>query len=265
MMAETVGCDEITTVQGDFDLKSILGVRVVFETREDVLKSLVRALKFRQKVSVAFANTNLINCVQRTPELRDELEDFIVFNDGIGIDLACWFKFGRFFPENLNGTDLTPELLRECPGARVFLFGASQASVDGAAQFFEDKCDVSIVGAQHGYIDDTSQVYKRMNDARADIVLVAMGNPKQEFWIAENRRRLNAPIAMGVGALFDFVSGEKKRAPEWIQKARLEWASRVLNEPQRLAKRYTTDMAYFFYGLAKEIYAEQLTTGDRRR
>jgi UDP-N-acetyl-D-mannosaminuronic acid transferase (WecB/TagA/CpsF family) len=73
-----------------------------------------------------------------------------------------------------------------------------------------------------------------------------MGNPIQEEWILTNRDRLDVPLVLGVGALFDFTAGLVDRAPQFIRQARLEWAYRLSREPRRLLKRYTVDTARFF-------------------
>jgi exopolysaccharide biosynthesis WecB/TagA/CpsF family protein len=71
-----------------------------------------------------------------------------------------------------------------------------------------------------------------------DLLLVAFGNPRQEIWIAERITHEHAHLAIGVGALFDFLAGEVQRAPRWLRAARLEWAYRLMLEPARLWRRY---------------------------
>ncbi|MGH9428813.1 MAG: WecB/TagA/CpsF family glycosyltransferase [Terriglobia bacterium] len=77
-----------------------------------------------------------------------------------------------------------------------------------------------------------------INRARADIVWVGIGSPNQEEWIAEHRRRISAPVMIGVGAAFDFLSGRKRQSPRWIQRSGLEWLYRLASEPGRLWPRY---------------------------
>lgn len=78
----------------------------------------------------------------------------------------------------------------------------------------------------------------RLNSAGADIVWVGLGSPKQEYWMAQNRNRLHAPVLIGVGAAFDFLTGELKQAPVWIQRSGFEWLYRLVQEPGRLWGRY---------------------------
>ena len=81
------------------------------------------------------------------------------------------------------------------------------------------------------------------------MLLVAFGNPKQEQWIRKNSCDLAAGAIFGVGALFDFVSNEKPRSPLWMRRMKIEWFHRLLSEPGRLGRRYTIDLAEFFYNV----------------
>jgi beta-1,4-glucosyltransferase len=84
-----------------------------------------------------------------------------------------------------------------------------------------------------------------MRDSRPDIVLVALGNPLQEEWIAANATAIGAPLILGVGAFFDFISGSIPRAPALMRRLRLEWLYRWGHEPGRLRRRYTVEMTRF--------------------
>jgi N-acetylglucosaminyldiphosphoundecaprenol N-acetyl-beta-D-mannosaminyltransferase len=85
---------------------------------------------------------------------------------------------------------------------------------------------------------ECAEMVGRANSAMADIVWVGLGAPKQELWLHANRSALTAPAVIGVGAVFDFASGTKPRAPVWMQSTGLEWAHRLLTEPRRLWRRY---------------------------
>ena len=85
---------------------------------------------------------------------------------------------------------------------------------------------------------ENNKIINMVNKAKPDVLWVSFGCPKQEKWILENKNKLNTPIAVGIGAAFDFYSGNVKRAPLIIQKIGLEWLYRITQEPQRLWKRY---------------------------
>ena len=86
-----------------------------------------------------------------------------------------------------------------------------------------------------------------INKASPDIVWVGLGTPKQERWMADHLGRINAPVMIGVGAAFDFVSGTKRQAPRWMQRSGLEWLFRMLSEPRRLGRRYLVNNPAFVW------------------
>ncbi|MEM4203324.1 MAG: WecB/TagA/CpsF family glycosyltransferase [Candidatus Methanomethylicaceae archaeon] len=86
--------------------------------------------------------------------------------------------------------------------------------------------------------EEDERIVQMLNEANPDIVWVGLGSPKQEYWMAGHRARLTAPVLIGVGAAFDFLTGRKPQAPRWMQRAGLEWLFRLLTEPRRLWPRY---------------------------
>jgi N-acetylglucosaminyldiphosphoundecaprenol N-acetyl-beta-D-mannosaminyltransferase len=86
--------------------------------------------------------------------------------------------------------------------------------------------------------DENEHILQMIERAAPDFLFVALGAPRQDLWIREHQPRLKIPIAMGVGCVFDLLAGSKRRAPLWMQQAGLEWAYRLVNEPQRLWRRY---------------------------
>lgn len=100
--------------------------------------------------------------------------------------------------------------------------------------------------------EEDAEVVKRINGSGAGVVWVSLGCPKQEFWMAEHRGRIQA-VMVGVGAAFDYHAGTIKRAPVWMQNSGLEWFHRLLSEPRRLWKRYLITNSLFIFGAAKQI------------
>src|SRR5690606_3804597 len=163
-------------------------------------------------------------------------------------DIATWLVHRQKFPENLNGTDFVPAYLHSVRDrGRVFLFGGKPDVAVRASRVLHHDFGVNVVGTCDGYDQgrNAAQVVAAINDAQANVVLVAMGNPAQEQWILANRDKINAPVLIGVGALLDFLAGDKPRAPKLIQQLRLEWLYRLCLEPARLLRRYTLDIAVF--------------------
>ncbi|TAN41241.1 MAG: glycosyltransferase [Nitrospirae bacterium] len=99
---------------------------------------------------------------------------------------------------------------------------------------------------------ENEKIAAMINGSGANIVFVSLGCPKQEFWIAEQRGRINA-VMIGVGAAFDFIAGTVKRAPLWMQRSGLEWFYRLISEPRRLWKRYLVTNTLFIFYVLKDI------------
>jgi len=211
---------------------------------------MLRNLREQKQTLVAFANTNLTNVAAANERLADQLGKFVILNDGIGLSLGARLVYGKWvFPENLNGTDFTPLLIDALPhGTRVFLYGGRPHVVRETARYLAETGRVTVAGFVDGYTSrGADELVAEMNASRADVLLVALGNPLQEAWIATHAPKLNARLLIGVGALFDFVSGEFSRAPSIIRRMKLEWLYRLALEPRRLAKRYSWDILKFIY------------------
>lgn len=194
-----------------------------------------------ERLRAAFVNADCVNIAARDARYRRDVEGMdLRLPDGIGVALAAGMAGGRL-AANLNGTDLFPVL---CDGAVrrgrsiYFLGGAPGVAARAAAAAARAHPGLRIAGTAHGYGGDEAETVARINASGADIVLVAMGAPLQEAFIARHAAALEAGLCMGVGGLFDFLSGEKPRAPAPLRRAGLEWAWRLAVEPKRLARRY---------------------------
>ena len=111
------------------------------------------------------------------------------------------------------------------------------------------------VGASHGFFSDDyteEMAIEQINAVKPDILLVALGVPRQEKWISNHRNELNCGIAIAVGGLLDFVSGRIPRAPLWMRKSGLEWCYRLYQEPIRLFKRYIIGNPLFLFRVLLE-------------
>jgi len=222
--------------------RSILNVPVRVLTRSEAVALLDRRFAQQRDTVVAFANANCLNKACVDARLRAALRDAVVVADGIGVDLASMLLFGSAFPHNLNGTDFTPHYLRATRHRyRVYLLGARPGVADRAAEVLLRICPGHrVVGCRDGYFPraEDAAVAGAIRACRADLVLVAMGNPDQEIWLRDNLAASGCRLGLAVGGLFDFLAGEAQRAPLWLRAARLEWAYRLLRDPRRLWRRY---------------------------
>ncbi|ODU99357.1 MAG: polysaccharide biosynthesis protein GumM [Thiobacillus sp. SCN 63-57] len=230
-------------------------------TSADLAAYLLMRRQQGEQVALFFANTNfIVQC--RDLHVRMAQEGIVIVNDGVGMDIAANLMQGEHFEENLNGTDFVPFLFRQsATPLRVFMIGGKPGVLRQAALYATRQLGQIVVGMCDGYrcVKTKQNLLETINRAQADILLVALGNPIQEKWILDYRRHLNVPILAGVGALFDFWGGDKPRAPILVQKMRMEWFFRLCLEPNRLAQRYTVDIAKFLK------YCYQYRLDDRPR
>jgi N-acetylglucosaminyldiphosphoundecaprenol N-acetyl-beta-D-mannosaminyltransferase len=147
-------------------------------------------------------------------------------------------------PEPMAGIDLTWEMLGalDRAGASVFLLGGSPAESEGARREIAARFpDLRIAGARAGHFrlrgDENEQVLAQINEAAPDALLVAMGFPRQEKWIAENLDRLKVRVAVAEGGSFTFIAGAVPRAPRWMRRSGLEWLFRLARQPWRLRRQ----------------------------
>lgn len=170
--------------------------------------------------------------------------------------------------ERVTGVDLVPKLV-ELPvrkGYGIFLVDGKGNVAVRTRELLEQKFpDVRIVGTHAPTEEDVAQsdhseILERIQAAKPEILLVALGNPKQEKWIWMHRKRLGVPVAMGVGGSFEIIVGDVRRAPRWIQRPGLEWAMRLMQEPARLGPRYIRD----FTGLGRKLPMALLAAWTQR-
>lgn len=230
---------------------AFFNLRIDVLDRQDFFRELESSLRGHKQVTVNFLNAHCFNVAQRNPEYRRVLnESSFLLNDGIGVELAGRF-IGLRFPENLNGTDLIPEILAtmEKDGLSAYFYGARPEVISAAVEAIRVQYPrLGIAGYSHGYEEDAEGVAARITASGADAVIVGMGVPRQELWVARNKDRLaGVKLLVCGGAIFDFLSGAVPRAPEAVRRLRLEWLFRLIREPRRLFTRYVFGNFAFFY------------------
>ena len=218
---------------------------------------------------VSFDNVNMVQAVQRISQMLDAARaqqvSFVnpacvniaahdrgyrrllaraalVLPDGIGIKIAADL-LGVALQQNVNGTDLFPRLceLFARRHASVFLLGGQPGVAEQVAQEIRTRWPtLRIAGVRDGFfsVAQEGEVAAQVNASGADVVLVARGVPMQDVFIDRHLHQLGVKVAIGVGGLFDFVSGRINRAPAWMRDSGLEWIYRLLQEPARMWRRY---------------------------
>lgn len=169
---------------------------------------------------------------------------------------------------HVRGTDLTLELCKEAEKKQIpiGLYGGSQDALDNfnvflKKKFPELKTAYSFSPPFRQLTKEEDDLYTRqINESVAKILFVGLGCPKQEIWMAEHKNRINC-VMIGVGAAFDFLSGDKKEAPRWMQDMGIEWVFRFASEPDRLWKRYLKHNPRFVVLFFKHLLRERFEKG----
>lgn len=236
---------------------TILNLDFINTTMKKAITIIDKTVQSKNQNKFFFVNPDCMNKLYTDREYFSILQraDYI-FPDGIGISIACNILKTPLL-ENINGTDMLPYLcdLSQSKGYKIFLLGAKPGVAEKMKQRLEREYpSLKIAGTQSGYFDwelDTPTIIDRINASETNILLVAFGVPRQEKWIDENFDKLKPQVVMGVGGLFDFYSGEMKRAPKWMREIGMEWLFRLLKEPRRMWKRYIIGNPLFLYRVYK--------------
>lgn len=220
----------------------ILGVPVHPMTMQEAVSELEQRLLAKEQTFVVTANAEIIMMCQNDEKYNSIVgqEADIVLADGAG---AVWAgrHLGHNVPERVAGFDLYNELLKLSAekGYTSYFFGGSPGIAEAAKAKAESLYPgVKVVGCHDGYFkpEQVPQIIEEINNSGADMLFVALGAPKQEYWLKENRTKLQAPILMGIGGSFDVLAGKMERAPKWMQDASLEWAFRLYKQPSRFMR-----------------------------
>lgn len=229
----------------------------------EAIRRLGRVLVEGGQVQVATVNLDFLVRAQRHPDLRAVLDRTeLNVADGMPVVWLSRLK-GRPLPSRVAGADLAPRLVAEAAahGAGVFLLGGEHGVAEAAARRLRREHPGLRSVAWHepprARLDemDNERMVELVAESGAELLLVALGNPKQELWIDRYRRRLPAvAVAVGVGCMFDLWAARVQRAPAWMQRAGLEWLHRLLAEPRRLAGRHATGVAWLLVLASRSLF-----------
>jgi N-acetylglucosaminyldiphosphoundecaprenol N-acetyl-beta-D-mannosaminyltransferase len=223
----------------------ILGVKVHcvnFEQTLDLIAQWIdekESLANKSKVhQVCTVNPEFIMTARRDLGFADVLRKAdLCVPDGIGVLWAAR-RQGVTLHERVTGSDGIYRICRRAAmcGWRVYFLGAAEGVAEEAARrLIHLYPGLHVAGAYSGtpHAHDWPEISRRLQAAQADVLFVAYGHPRQDFWIAQHRHELPVQVAMGVGGAFDFVAGITPRAPCWMQKWGIEWLYRLVQQPWR--------------------------------
>ncbi len=232
----------MSLVETDIPRRAILGVQVVALPWVEAIEAMRERIALQRFALVTWLNAHNANLAQENGDFRQALNQFLVLPDGVGVDIASKLLHGAPFPANLNGTDFTPALLQaETSPLRVGLIGARPEVVERAMASFRQLAsqhEFRVISDGFFKASDEPRILEILKNYHPHILLVAMGVPRQEMFMAEHLTAEHCTLAFGVGALFDFTAGAVPRAPLIVQKLRFEWLYRLAQEPGRMWYRY---------------------------
>lgn len=226
----------------------------------DKIAGFIRSGKPHQHVVV---NVDKLVKASRDPAMRRIINACALVNvDGMPVVWAARL-LGTPLKERVAGIDLFTALMQRAAqcGWRVFLLGARDDVLAGVVRHYARALPaLTICGARNGYWQgeqEEQDVVHEIRASRADLLFVAISSPQKEHFLDRHQDVLQVPFLMGVGGSFDVVAGKVKRAPQWMQRAGMEWFYRFLQEPRRMFRRYFLDDMAFLGLLLKEKIAQR--------
>ncbi len=233
----------------------ILGTNINVTNMEDTISYITDNLEELKGDYICVSNVHTTVTAYRDKAYRHvQNSGAMALPDGQPLSIVSR-KRGFSEARRVPGPDLMPAILNlsQKTGYRHYFYGSTEATLEALqAALLRRFPKLQIAGMYSPPFreltrEEDEEIVKRINDSGADFVWVALGAPKQEWWMYEHRHRVKA-LMLGVGAAFDFTAGTTKRAPMWMQKLCLEWVFRILKDPKRMLPRYlNTNFAFVYY------------------
>ena len=206
------------------------------------------AMDREERLFVVTANPEVMMIAQGNPELDAVLcaDSATIVPDGIGVVQAAR-SLGLELPGRVTGVELAWELICHAgrTGRRIYLYGAKEEVLQALVRRIETEAPGAVIaGARNGYDNDDDAVFRDVLEQQPDLVLVALGVPRQELLIARWLDRFDKGVFVGVGGSFDVLSGTKQRAPEIFLELNLEWLYRITKEPKRFGRFFRSNVRF---------------------
>ena len=242
----------------------IISLNVTHTTFHDCLQQVSELGKTKTNSFVCFANVHMTVEAYNDKSFEDDLtKATIITADGKPLTIACKWLYKKE-QERIAGMDFMPALISSLndDGAKIFLYGSTQKVLETIVQ----KIKTEFAGVEiAGYLsppfrplttEEENKHIHLINESGAQFVLVALGCPKQEKWMARNFTKINA-VLLGVGGAFPVYANLQNRAPVLMQRYGLEWLYRLMQEPKRLMRRYLYTNLMFIYLLIKAVFKKK--------
>jgi N-acetylglucosaminyldiphosphoundecaprenol N-acetyl-beta-D-mannosaminyltransferase len=242
------------------DKLNIIGLQIDAITFEQSMQQVIAWGRAHKPSYVCFANVHMTIEAYNDPAFQQQVNKAsLVLPDGKPLAFACKWLYGRN-QERIAGMDFMPQLLERAGSERlsIYLYGSTPELLETLEnkvreKYPQTKIAGSISPPFRPLAKEEQDVFiQRINQSQANVVLVSLGCPKQEKWMANNYHQINA-VLLGVGGAFTVTAGTQRRAPLWMQRAGMEWVFRLAQEPKRLFKRYFSTNTKFSWLLVKSM------------
>lgn len=218
---------------------NILGAKVDLVKMDVAFERAAGFLKGGEKKVIFTPNSEIILYASRNEDFMKKLNSAdLLIADGIGVVYASKM-LKRPLRERVAGFDLLKRLMPYAAkeGLSVYLLGAKPGVAEKAAENLKNEYKgLKIVGMHDGYFKDDGEVIADINEKKPDLLLVCLGFPKQEEWVAKNRDKLSVRLMIGAGGSLDVFAGTAERAPDFYVNHGLEWLYRLKKEPWRFMR-----------------------------
>ncbi|MGE5416738.1 MAG: WecB/TagA/CpsF family glycosyltransferase [Acidobacteriota bacterium] len=220
----------------------VLGCRVDVVDMTQAMQSVETAIVNRTPLNIVTLNAEMIYQAQASKDLmRLYAQAGLVTPDGIGTVWALR-RQGHEVKERVTGIDLSDRIIQlaALQNWGIYLLGGQPGVADIATNVLrENNPGLRIVGTHHGFFseNDDKVIVEQIRQAQPDVLLVALGAPKQDYWIEKYLADLEVPVCIGVGGSLDVWSGNVKRAPAFWRRSGLEWLYRLVSEPSRIKRQ----------------------------
>ncbi|AFY71619.1 glycosyl transferase, WecB/TagA/CpsF family [Thalassoporum mexicanum PCC 7367] len=250
--------------------KRILRNPVTAMEFEQQVTTIMQWAESRQSKAVCVANVHMLMEAYWRPEFAAVLRKAeLVTPDGMPL---VWMlrQLGMKTQDRVAGMDIFHALCERSrqQNLNIFFVGSTPQILDSmGAKLAQQYPGLNVVGMESLPFrplteQEDQELIAKIESSQANLVMVALGCPKQEYWIAQHKDKINA-VMIGLGAVFAVYAGVHKHAPKWVQKSGLEWSYRLMQEPRRLFGRYSSTIPPFVWLAVKQLLTESI--GDRRR
>ena len=236
----------------------ILGVQVQLVTMEETLQWIEAAIKTRVPRHIITGNPEMLMTAQKDEKFFQVMNTVdLVVPDGIGLVMAARRFMKLNVPERVTGFDVSTRFfsVAQKKGYSIYLLGSQPGVAETAKAQLEARFPgLKIIGTHHGFLNEQNkpQLIADIKAKKPDVLLVGMGAPRQEFFIADYKNEYQVPVSIGIGGCIDIWAGVKKRAPKVMQNLHLEWFYRLIKEPTRFLRMMVLPQFVFYAARYKE-------------